>query len=100
MKKVLWALFDDRRGSVGQAKGVIEALEDKMTIVEKSIVYTKWASLPNWVRGSTKLGLNTKASDDISKNFPDIILSTSRRTLPIARYIRKLSNNKIGRAHV
>ena len=93
MKKVLWALFDDRKGSVGQAKGIIEALEDKVDVVEKNIVYTKLASLPNWLRGCTKLGLDSKASDDISKNFPDLILSTSRRTLPVARYIKKISKN-------
>lgn len=93
MKKTLWALLDDRKGSVGQAKGIIEALGDCINVVEKQILYTKAACLPNWIRGSTKLGFDVKNSSDISKDFPDIILSTSRRTLPVARYIKKLSQN-------
>lgn len=93
MKKILWALFDDRKGSVGQAKGIIEALKDDMEIIEKQIEYTKWGALPNWIRGRTKIGLDIRNSDDISSNFPDVILSISRRTLPVARYIKKLSKN-------
>ena len=93
MKKVLWALFDDRKGSVGQAKGIIEALGNSVDVKEKQIEYTKFASLPNWIRGRTKIGIDIKNSDDISKDFPDLIISTSRRTLPVARYIRKLSKN-------
>ncbi len=93
MKKTLWALLDDRKGSVGQAKGIMEALKDNMEITEKQIEYTKFGSLPNWIRGRTKIGLDIKKSDNLSKDFPNIILSTSRRTLPVARYIRKLSGN-------
>ena len=93
MKRTLWALLDDRKGSVGQAKGIIEALGDNIEVTEKQVVYNKFASLPNWVRGRSKIGLDVKKSDDLSKDFPDMILSTSRRTLPVARYIRKLSKN-------
>ena len=35
MKKTLWVLLDDRKGSVGQAKGIVEALSGRMNIVEK-----------------------------------------------------------------
>ncbi|MBR1948442.1 MAG: mitochondrial fission ELM1 family protein [Alphaproteobacteria bacterium] len=93
MKKILWALLDDRRGSVGQAKGIIEALGDRIQVEEKQVVYNKLASLPNWIRGRTLIGVDVKKSDDLQSNFPDMILSTSRRTLSVARYIRKLSKN-------
>lgn len=93
MKKKLWVLLDDRRGSVGQAKGIIEALGDSLDITEKQVVYTPLASLPNWIRGRSLMGVNTKKSDSFSSPYPDVILSTSRRTLSVARYIKKSSKN-------
>ena len=94
MKKTIWLLLDDRRGSVGQAMGIANALGNRMEIVEKKIVYTGLAGLPNWIRGKTLLGVNLKASDDLKDNYPDVVMSISRRTVPVARYIRKMSANK------
>ncbi len=92
MKKILWALMDDRRGSVGQALGIITALDNqKITAVEKKIVYTKTASLPNWLRGRSLLGLTAESKAEITPPFPDYVMSISRRTVPVARYIKKLS---------
>ncbi len=94
MKKTLWALLDDRMGSVGQAKGILQALEGKMNLVEKNIVYNKWAKLPNFLRGTSLLGVDKNKSSALDDGVPDIVLSISRRTLPIARNIRKKSNKK------
>ena len=93
MEKRLWVLLDDRKGSVGQAKGITEALGNNMIVVEKQITYNKLASLPNWIRGRTLMGVDTKKSDSLSEPYPDIVLSTSRRTMSVARYIRKKSQN-------
>lgn len=81
-------------GSIGQAKGILPALQDSLLIEEKKIVYTKWARLPNFLRGRTLLGFDTKKSAALDTPYPDLVLSISRRTLPIARYIRKKSGNK------
>lgn len=86
-------LLDDRRGSACQAKGIAEALGDRMIIEEKQLVYTRLASLPNWLRGKSLLGINTSQSSSFEAPYPDLILSTSRRTLPVARYLRKKSGN-------
>lgn len=94
MKKTLWILLDDRRGSVGQAKGVAMALGSALNIIEKQIVYTPLGSLPNWLRGRTLLGTDSQKSDNLQAPFPDMVMSTSRRTVPVARYIRKKSGNR------
>lgn len=94
MKKNLWLLLDNRQGSVNQARGIAHAIGDKMDITEKKLVYNKLSFLPNWIRGKTLIGIDTKNSDELNLNFPDIVLSSSRRTVPAARYIRKKSNNK------
>lgn len=90
MKKVLWSLMDDRRGSVGQALGVIGALSNIETI-EKKIEYTKLAGLPNCIRGKSLLGITDSSKNEIAPPFPDYVMSISRRTVPVARYIKKLS---------
>ena len=91
MKKILWALFDNRRGSVGQALGVIEALPKNIEVIEKKLVYTKFSGLPNWLRGRTLVGLDEQSKKEICEPFPDYLLSISRRTVPVARYIKKKS---------
>lgn len=96
MKKTVWALFDDRMGSIGQAKGILQELGDDYEIVEKKIVYTKLAALPNMLRGRHFLtGIDTKASDSLkTKDYPDIVLSVSRRTAPAALWLKRRSKGK------
>ncbi|MBR1825712.1 MAG: mitochondrial fission ELM1 family protein [Alphaproteobacteria bacterium] len=90
MVKTIWSLMDNRRGSVGQAQGVLDALDEAQFIkTEKKIVYTKFAGLPNWLRGRTLIGVAAESRAEICPPFPDYVLSISRRTAPIARYIKK-----------
>ena len=92
MKKVLWSLMDNRRGSVGQALGIIEALDENLFDVEqKQLEYNTFSGLPNFIRGRSLLGITKESGSQITAPFPDYVLSISRRTLPVARYIKKLS---------
>ena len=90
----MWALLDDRMGSVGQAKGIILALGDLVNVEEKKIVYTRWAKLPNYLKGRSLIGVNKKESSHLDAPWPDLVLSISRRTTPIARWIKKQSDEK------
>lgn len=96
MKKTIWVLLDNRMGSVGQAKGILQELDSDFDVVEKKIVYTKYAALPNAIRGRTFLiGVDTKKSDCLkTTDYPDAVLSISRRTAPIALWIKRKSNGK------
>ncbi len=92
MVKTVWSLMDNRRGSVNQALGVLKALDTaRFDIIEKKIEYTKWAALPNWIRGRTLLGITAASKKEIAAPYPDYVLSISRRTAPIARHIKKKS---------
>jgi mitochondrial fission protein ELM1 len=92
MVKTVWSLMDNRRGSVNQALGVLHTLNPaQFTIIEKKIDYTKLAALPNWIRGRTLLGISAESKQQITAPYPDYVLSISRRTAPIARYIKKKS---------
>lgn len=90
MKKTLWVLLDSRTGSVGQARGVVQQLNpENYDISEKILEYTKLSGLPNFLRGKTLIGLSPESKKQIAAPFPDMVLSTSRRTVPVARFIKK-----------
>lgn len=92
MKKVFWSLMDNRRGSVGQALGIIGALDkDLFEVEEKQLEYNALSGLPNWLRGRTLIGITSESAKQIREPFPDYVLSISRRTAPVARYIKKHS---------
>jgi len=90
MKKVLWVLIDNRMGSVGQARGIAGQLNGAhFDIVEKKADYTKLSGLPNFVRGKSLMGLTSESKAQFKAPWPDLVLSISRRTVPVARYIKK-----------
>ncbi len=95
MKKTIWALMDDRAGSVGQARGILPAIADEFEVIEKKIVYNRLAALPNCIRRKTLIGIDRKQSAPIKgEPFPDAVLSISRRTAPIALWLKKASKGK------
>ena len=77
MKKTIWLLLDDRKGSVNQAQGIAQAIGDRLNIIEKKLVYNRWASLPNWIRGKTLLGVDQQKSDCVTEDFPEAVLSAA-----------------------
>lgn len=90
MKKNIWILLDNRIGSRHQAEGIADCLDKtRFTVTEKTLEYNRWAALPNFIRGTTLLGLVSESKNAISAPYPDIVLSPTRRTAPIARYIKK-----------
>lgn len=90
MKKSIWILLDNRIGSRHQAQGVAHCLDNaKFEITFKEIEYTKWATLPNLLRGKSLIGITPESAKDLHLPFPDFVLSASRRCAPIARWIKK-----------
>lgn len=94
MKKTIWILLDNRIGSRHQAEGIAHYLDKtQFNIVEKELNYTAFAGLPNFIRGKTLLGLDASSKQKITAPYPDIVLSSTRRTAPVARYIKKQNPN-------
>lgn len=90
MKKTVWILLDNRVGSRHQAEGVANYLPlSAFNTIKKEIEYNKWAALPNFIRQNTLLGLTARTKASLTAPYPDLILSSSRRTAPVARWIKK-----------
>lgn len=95
MKKIIWILLDDRAGSVSQARGVEQYLDkEKFEVVEKQLKYNRLAGLPNFIRGRSLLGISAESKALLRGQMPDVVLSTSRRTVPVARHLKKESKGK------
>lgn len=95
MKKIIWVLLDNRMGSVGQARGIVQELgSDMVEIIEKNLEYSQWAGLPNFIRGYSLLGVKNKNTLTQGK-YPDLVISTSRRTAPVALYLKKKNKKTI-----
>lgn len=83
----IWVLVDEVAGHNAQAIGVAEALG--MPFYKKKLIYNKKAKLPNFLKFSNFSSIDLKKSDNLTGNFPDIIISCGRKTAAIALAIKK-----------
>ena len=60
---MIWILADDRAGNVNQLLGIAEALD--MPFERKDIRYNKWVKLPNFLRGSTFIGITKESRQNL-----------------------------------
>ncbi len=89
---IVWTLTDDRIGSNNQSITVSEKLSRYYVI--KKIVYNSFIKLPNFIRGSSLIGVNKEASDNIKTELPDIIVCAGRRLSSVALNIKKRSGGR------
>ncbi|MBP7190181.1 MAG: mitochondrial fission ELM1 family protein [Rickettsiaceae bacterium] len=82
----IWVLSDSKTGSTVQAVALAEKLS--MTFEIKKLEYNLWALLPNFILGSTEIHLKSTSSDLTSDIPPKIIISSGRRTAPVALSIK------------
>lgn len=95
MKKIIWALLDNRVGSVNAIRGVLPLLpEEEFSITEKEIAYNCWGKLPNFIKGASLIGLTADSKKNLQAPFPDLVISATRRTASAARWIKKKSAGK------
>ncbi len=91
----IWLLNDHRLGNYNQSLGVAKYLsEDGCELIEKSICFNKFSKLPNFLLGKNGLAIDKKNSDNISNDFPDLIIATGRKLAHAALYIKKFSGGK------
>ncbi len=83
----IWVLADDRAGNSAQALGVAEALNHPFTV--KEIQYSRWARLPNQIRGASLLGVDALSRTALAAPWPDVAIAAGRRTAPILRWLKK-----------
>lgn len=86
----IWLLIDNRAGNESQCLGVAEALGGSYDV--HRLQYSLLALLPNAILGATFLGLKPACQDQFMEPWPDLVIAAGRRTAPVARKIKRLSN--------
>lgn len=94
----IWVLADDRTGNANQAIGVAEALELPFAI--KRLEYSRWGRLPNLIRGASFLGVQDTYREAITPPWPDLVIAAGRRTVPVARYIKRANHGHTFLVHI
>lgn len=97
MQKI-WILTDGRMGSVNQLLGIAEALDQP--VERKEIKYTHWIKLPNFLRGSSLIGVTPESKEQLKAPWPDVVISATRRSFPVSLYIKKKSGGKTKIVHI
>lgn len=85
-KPSAWLLLDDRPGHQAQVLGVGKALGSINEIIP--ITSNGFGKLP---LGITTLGVSKGTREALVPPYPDVVIAAGRRTVPIARWIKKRS---------
>lgn len=96
--KIVWVLLDSATGHMNQVLGIAEALG--LHYEAKSINYNKLAKIPNLFLYSSIAGLTPQVAAQIKAPWPDVVISAGRKTLPVARYIKKRSHGLAKLVHI
>lgn len=85
----VWGLVDDRTGHTGQVLGVIAKLGVPYQL--KRLEYNFLRHLPNALIGASLAAVDKKRSALIAPPWPQLVIAAGRRTVPVLRYIEKVS---------
>ena len=91
-KKSVWVLADQYIGNLNQCLGVAEALG--LPHHTKRISYNYLARLTNLVLGSTLVHVSKDRASTILAPWPDVVIASGRRTVPVARAIKHFSGGR------
>ena len=97
MKK-LWLIIDEKPGNANQAISVANALGLDYEI--KKLSYNYLGTLPNRLKFNSLLGVDLKNSDNLSPPYPDLIISSGRKTAAVNNYLKRQSDDKIFSVHL
>ncbi len=81
----IWVLADDKAGHTTQSRGLAQALG--WPCVVKKLTFNTFNRLSNRLIGASLIGLDRAQSDALAAPWPDVVISTGRRTAPVAGWI-------------
>jgi mitochondrial fission protein ELM1 len=86
---LIWVLADDKAGHGTQSLGLAQALG--WPCIVKKLEFNALNRLSNQLIGASLLGVERGGSDALEAPWPDLVISTGRRTAPVARWIGEQS---------
>lgn len=89
MKKNIsvWIIIDEKVGNANQAIAVAKAMGGDFET--KKLNYNFLAFLPNRLKFDSLIGIDLASSSKIESPYPDLVISSGRKTAAVSRYIKK-----------
>jgi hypothetical protein len=93
-----WILLANRAGGNGQLISLAEALG--WPYERKAMAYNGLNRCPNILLGATLASARRAAAQQLQPPWPDLVIGASRRSVPIARWIRRQSGGRTKLVHL
>lgn len=91
-KPRVWVLTGHRQGDNAQLVNLAEALGWPYEI--KPLTFNALYRCPNLLLGASRISLDRHRSDQLTAPWPDVVIAGGRRSVPVARWIRKQSGGR------
>ena len=94
----VWVLLGKGVGGNGQMKSLADALGWPYDC--KQVVHGVLSGVPNLILGASLASLDRRRSSPLEPPWPDLLIAASRRSVPVARWIRRQSGGRTRLVHL
>ncbi|HUL07656.1 MAG TPA: ELM1/GtrOC1 family putative glycosyltransferase [Candidatus Acidoferrum sp.] len=94
----VWILLADRAGGNGQLISLAEALG--WPYERKAMAYNWLNRCPNILLGATLATTRRSSAEQLQPPWPDLVIGASRRSVPVARWIRQQAGGRTKLVHL
>jgi uncharacterized protein len=94
----VWVLLADKAGGNGQLISLADALE--WPYETKQLRYNSLNHCPNLFLGPSILSVDRRRSSPLEPPWPDLVIASSRRSAPVALWIKKQSGGSARLVHL
>jgi mitochondrial fission protein ELM1 len=94
----VWVLLGKGVGGNGQMKSLADALGWPYDC--KQVVHGFLSGVPNLILGASLASLDRRRSSPLEPPWPDLLIAASRRSVPVARWIRRQSGGRTRLVHL
>lgn len=94
----VWVLLGKGTGGNAQMRSLADALG--WPYETKQLVYNRRAAVPNLFLGASLLGIDRNESSPLEPPWPDVVIAGSRRSAPVARWIKAQSGGRTRLVHL
>jgi mitochondrial fission protein ELM1 len=97
-RPAVWVLLGTGTGGNAQMVGLAEALG--WPYETKRLVYSRYSHCPNLLLGASALGIDRRRSATLAPPWPDLVIAGSRRSAPVARWIKQRAGGRTRLVHL
>jgi mitochondrial fission protein ELM1 len=94
----VWVLLGKGIGGNGQMISLAKALQ--WPYEEKHLVFNRLNHCPNLLLGAAAISVDLRRSSRLRPPWPDLVIAGSRRSAPVARWIKKQSGGRTRLVHL